>query len=52
MNLSKINTPSSRKIGADGEKIACIYLEKNSWEIVDTNWHKRVGELDIIAHKF
>lgn len=41
----------SKDFGNDGETIARRYLEKNGYEILDTNW--RVGHLeaDIIAYK-
>jgi putative endonuclease len=42
---------STRKIGEDWERIAGNYLEKNGWKIIDTNWTKLIGELDIIAKK-
>lgn len=41
----------SREIGRLGEERAKKYLQKNGYEIVDTNFHSRYGEIDIIAVK-
>jgi putative endonuclease len=38
-----------RQIGRTGEAIACRYLREKGWEIVETNWRTRMGELDVIA---
>jgi putative endonuclease len=40
-----------RKTGNLGEDIACIYLEKLAYTIIDRNYLKTYGELDIIAQK-
>ena len=38
--------------GASGEKEACLYLEKNGFDIIETNWRSGKDEVDIIAeHK-
>ena len=45
----------SREIGIAGENIAANYLQKNGYEILETNFQNnlgyRVGELDIIARE-
>jgi len=38
-----------RKIGDVGEKIAADYLEKNGCQIIERNYQKPWGEIDIIA---
>ena len=48
---SYINWSSTRKKWSLWEKIACKYLEKNGWSILDTNWTKLIWEIDIIAKK-
>lgn len=40
-----------QKIGAIGEDCACKYLEKNKFSIVDRNYLKKWGEIDIVAKK-
>ena len=35
--------------GKFGEDIACIYLRKVGYKILERNWHCRYGEIDIIA---
>lgn len=37
--------------GDIGEDIACKFLEKNSFLVVDRNYFKKWGELDIVAEK-
>ena len=41
----------SRKIGAQGEKVAAAFLEKKGYQIITTNFYSRYGEIDIIAKK-
>lgn len=36
-------------MGKQGEEIACKYLEKNNYKILDKNFNLRTGEIDIIA---
>ena len=42
---------NKKDTGNSGENIACIYLRKNGFEIVERNYQKIWGELDIIAQK-
>lgn len=37
------------KIGAWGEKVAVNYLQKHGFTVVDTNYLKKWGEIDIVA---
>ena len=39
------------KIGELGEDIACRYLEDRGFQILDRNYRKKWGELDIVAQK-
>lgn len=39
-----------QKIGKIGEDIACKYLKKNKYIIMDRNFRCRQGEIDIIAY--
>ena len=38
-----------QEIGRWGEKIACEYLEKNNYKIIEKNFSCKQGEVDIIA---
>lgn len=40
---------SKKQLGDSGEKLACNYLEKNNYIILERNYHCRQGEIDIIA---
>lgn len=40
---------STKTLGNYGEDIACAYLKKNGYEILDRNYVTNVGEIDIIA---
>ncbi|MDO7252671.1 YraN family protein [Helicobacter cappadocius] len=41
----------SREKGFYAESLACEYLEKNGYEVVERNFSSRYGEIDIIALK-
>lgn len=42
---------NTRKFGIIGEKIAQDYLRHKGYEILETNFYTRRGEIDIIAKK-
>lgn len=44
-------TSKSQKIGELGEDVACKYLEKQGFIILERNYTKKWGEIDIIARK-
>jgi len=41
----------SRKFGNKGEEIACKFLESNRFSIIDRNYLRKIGEIDIVAKK-
>jgi Holliday junction resolvase-like predicted endonuclease len=45
------NRTQKRKIGDIGENIACRFLVKRGFEIVEQNYSKKWGEMDIICRK-
>ena len=47
-NIVKMN---KRKFGIIGEKIAQDYLKNNGYEIIETNFYTKIGEIDIISRK-
>lgn len=44
-------TSNSQKIGQLGEEIACMFLMKHGFTILERNYTKKWGEIDIIAQK-
>lgn len=42
---------SKKEIGALGEEVACEYLKRRGFRIVDRNVARKTGELDVIAQK-
>lgn len=55
MPFSIFKKTNTLKIGPIGEKLACDYLIKNKYKILETNYTnkigRRLGEIDIIAMK-
>ena len=39
------------KVGSYGEEIACNYLRKKGFEIIQTNYLKKWGEIDIVSRE-
>jgi len=46
-----VGTASKRKLGEEAEKLACDYLKKKGWFIIETNYFAGRFEIDIIARK-
>ena len=42
---------NTRDLGNYGEDLACSYINSKKYEIIERNFRKRNGELDIIAKK-
>jgi putative endonuclease len=40
-----------RRVGDIGENIACMFLGKHGFEIIDRNYLRKWGEIDIVAKK-
>ncbi len=49
--MPKVFTSEKQKIGAKGEEIAVMFLMKQGFSIVERNYTKKWGEIDIIAEK-
>lgn len=49
--MPKIFTSKTQQIGEIGENIACTFLMKHGFEIIERNYTKKWGEIDIIAKK-
>ena len=39
----------SERIGREGERLACEYLQKRGYALIERNWRCPFGEIDIIA---
>lgn len=50
-DMPKVFTSKSQKIGESGENIACIYLKSKGFTVIERNYYKLIGEIDIIAKK-
>ena len=44
-------TSEKQKIGETGENIACKFLVKHNFKLLDRNYTKKWGEIDIVAEK-
>jgi len=49
--MPKIFTSETQKIGEIGENIAVRFLMKHDFSILDRNYTKKWGEIDIVAEK-
>src|SRR3989338_7516962 len=49
--MPKVFTSETQKIGQIGENIAVKFLVKHGFSILDRNYTKKWGEIDIIAEK-
>lgn len=47
----QVKSQEKSELGRKGEEIACKYLSKNDFKILDRNWQFRHKEIDIIALK-
>ena len=49
----KERTPNRKhlELGAYGERLAAKCYKQNGWTILDKNWRRREGEIDLIADK-
>lgn len=44
-------TSENQRIGGLGEQIACKYLIKQGFSIIERNYTKKIGEVDIVCRK-
>lgn len=49
--MPKVFTSEKQKIGEIGENVAVKFLMKHSFSILDRNYTKKWGEIDIVAEK-
>ena len=51
MDKSNEDSKHKKKIGVLGENMACRFLVKQGFKILDRNYSKKWGEIDIVAEK-
>jgi len=51
MDKTTSDPKHKKKIGALGENMACRFLVKHGFRILDRNYSKKWGEIDIVAEK-
>ena len=51
INNNKDNRTEKRRLGDIGENIACDFLRKHGFEIIERNYLRKWGEIDIVARK-
>ncbi len=51
MKLSPKKTPFRVSLGTRGEMLACEYLRKQGYQILETNFRCKMGEIDAVAKK-
>ena len=49
--IKQMAQTNKQKVGQIGEDVACMFLEKHGYNIIDRNYRKKWGELDIVAKK-
>lgn len=49
--MKQDNRTERRKLGDIGENIACDFLKRRGFEIIERNYLRKWGEIDIIARK-
>lgn len=47
----ELKQTEKQKVGNIGEDIACRFLVKQNYDILDRNYWKKCGEIDIVAEK-
>jgi putative endonuclease len=51
LNMKPDNRTKKRKLGDIGEGIACEFLKKHGFEVMERNYLRKWGEIDIVARK-
>ncbi len=49
--MPKVFTSQNQKIGEIGESVACKYLLNKGFKIIERNYTKKWGEIDIVSEK-
>jgi|SRR3989344_4818083 len=46
-----VGSPNRAEVGKIGEDTACKYLKKHGFTIIERNYRKKWGEIDVVARK-
>lgn len=49
--MPKVFTSETQKIGEIGENVACKFLVKQGFTVVERNYTRKYGEIDIVAQR-
>jgi putative endonuclease len=49
--MPKVFTSKTQRVGEKGEQIASLYLQRKGFSILERNYTKKWGEIDIVAQK-
>lgn len=49
--MPKVFTSKTQKTGALGESIACRHLQSKGYRVIERNYTRKWGEIDIVAEK-
>ncbi|MCX6754946.1 MAG: YraN family protein [Candidatus Nomurabacteria bacterium] len=49
--MPKVFTSETQKIGEIGENVACKFLVKQGFTIIERNYTRKYGEIDIVAQR-
>lgn len=50
--MPKVFTSKNQKIGEIGESLVCKYFENKGYKIIERNYTKKWGEIDIVCEKY
>jgi len=51
LKVVDIHSKTRKEIGTLGESLACAYLKRHGFEVLDRNVARKTGELDVVAKK-
>ena len=51
LNMKPDKRTEKRKLGDIGENVACEFLKRRGFEVIDRNYLRKWGEIDIVARK-
>ncbi|OHA23350.1 MAG: hypothetical protein A3G52_01085 [Candidatus Taylorbacteria bacterium RIFCSPLOWO2_12_FULL_43_20] len=49
--MKHVENSHNKELGSKGEDIACLFLMKHGYHIIERNYWRKWGEIDIVAQK-